>query len=68
MASPRKRGPVAFRPRLSAGLALSLTLAFTIHGDNSRQNQKNYSCIGQSANDASLTAMVSSSTVHWHPC
>jgi len=26
MASRRKRGPVAFRPRLSAGLALSLLL------------------------------------------
>ena len=26
MASRRKRGPVAFRPRLSAGLALSLQL------------------------------------------
>jgi len=26
MASRRKRGPVAFRPRLLAGLALSLTL------------------------------------------
>jgi hypothetical protein len=24
MASPRKRGPVAFRPRFSAGLALSV--------------------------------------------
>ncbi len=27
MASRRKRGPVAFRPRLSTGLALSLFIA-----------------------------------------
>ena len=38
MASRRKRGPVAFRPRLSAGLALSLEIF--IHPPNT-QFQRN---------------------------
>ena len=39
MASQRKRGPVAFRPRLLAGLALSLSSSKRKAADSRRLHQ-----------------------------